>query len=92
MKNAIKIERDKYKISIGKPQDGYISLITYFKPLDATIFLLELESTESVDYLSNVAYYGEDLGGISIKLNQGKTLEDMVTDIMIALDRQIKVQ
>ena len=89
MKNAITLERGEYKIDIGKPSAGNLNLITHFKPLGLPIFLCELEDCKTVDYLANIAFYGEGLGGISIKLQSGALLEDVVGDIMNALDIQI---
>jgi hypothetical protein len=89
MKNSITLERGKCRIEVGKPSSGNLNLITYFKPLDLPIFLCELESCKTVGYLANIAYYGEGLGGISLKLNSNVSLEDVVGDIMHALDIQI---
>lgn len=72
--------------TIGQPRDGYVNIATHFRPLNAIILLLELDASPSVEYVSNAAYYGDSMGGISVKLKEGKTVEHLIEDLQRAID------
>lgn len=67
------------RCSISKQRDGFVNVFTNFKPLSQAVFLLELDSSDIVDYLSNVAFYGDHSGGLSVKLKPGTTEKDLQT-------------
>jgi len=67
----------KLSCSISKQRDGFVNVFTNFKPLDQAVFLLELDGQDIVDYISNVAYYGDSAGGLSVKLKPGVTEKDL---------------
>lgn len=79
--NGLRCEVGRIKVSELADSDGlYINIMTHFEPLSVPTFLLELRTSPSVEYLSNIAFYGQ-LGGIGVKLKHGVTHEQIVRDI-----------
>lgn len=85
------ISKQGLKMDIGKLTTGktwsneksgrYINVTTYFEPLGQSILMLEIRASPSVQYLSNVAYYGDSLGGFSAKLKESASYDDFLLDL-----------
>lgn len=86
MENIIELTSGSLRCKIGKAMNGFVNVATYFRPLNMPILLLELEDSESVEYLSNVAYYGENLGALAVKLKDGKNEDDLQKCLQKAMD------
>lgn len=92
MENKIElISRHGLKMDVGKLTTGktwsneksgrYVNVTTYFEPLGHVILMLEIKDSPSVHYLSNVAYYGDSLGGFSAKLKESASYDDFLSDL-----------
>lgn len=92
MENAIEIKsRYGLKLSVGKPVVGpfwsweklgtYVNVTTNFEPLSQAILLLEIRACKSIEYLSNVAYYGDSLGGFSARITEKATFDSFLADL-----------
>lgn len=64
----------------------YVNVTTYFEPLEHPILILEIRACNSVAYLSNVAFYGESLGGFSARLKESASYDDFLVDLQICVD------
>ena len=70
MEAIIEATMNGFTCKIGKQTNGTVNVSTNFKPLDHSVMILELDSSPEVEYISNIAYYGDGVGvgGLSVKL------------------------
>jgi hypothetical protein len=88
MEPTIEIKSGNLCCKMGRQANGFVNVFTNFAPLSRVIIVLELEEALSIEYISNVANYGDGTGGLSVKLKEGKTEKDFEEDLRYCLGKE----
>lgn len=84
--NHIEVAQGDLICRIGRQVNGFVNISTNFEPLALPIMVTELRGSASVSYVSNVAFYGKGQGGgLAVRLQEGKTEDDLQLDLRRAL-------
>jgi len=88
MEPTVEIKSGKLCCKMGRQANGFVNVFTNFAPLSRIIIVLELDESPSVEYISNVANYGDGTGGLSVKLKAGMTEKNLEEDLRYCLGKE----